>query len=269
MSSLDSFFTAIRLPAMSEVSRALIKTFNQEDVAVAEIRNILAKDAALSAKLLRMANSAQLGLPRGVGTLDEAITMIGMSPIRALALGACLNDAFPTLPELPRKEFWTWCMACAGYTQWISTELGIDTQMAWLTGMMLRLGELLIAQAEPVTLEAIEAKPHTPPGYRWERELRLVGFTEGQVTAELARRWQFPMQMAQALQRACDPLTDQAFSRLGAVVHLAGLLADTPQATANAVAGLPQNVLDALELQRDWMRDNFPASDSFMDIANA
>jgi len=268
MSSLDSFFTALRLPSMSEVSRALIKTFNQDDVTIADVRNILAKDAALSAKLLRMANSAQLGLPRGVGTLDEAITMIGMAPVRALALGACLNDAFPTLPGLPRKDFWTWCMACAGYTQWLSARLGIDTQVAWLTGMMVRLGELLIVQAEPATLQAIEAQPHVP-GYRWERELHLVGFSEGQITAELARRWQFPMQMAQALQRSCDPLTDQAFSRLGAAVHLAALLADTPGATASAVAGLPQGVLDALELQRDWMRDNFPASDTFMDITNA
>lgn len=268
MSSLDSFFTAVRLPSMSEVSRALIKTFNQDDVSVADVRNILAKDAALSAKLLRMANSAQFGLPRGVGTLDEAITMIGMSPIRALALGACLNDAFPTLPGLPRKDFWTWCMACGGYTQWMSARLGIDSQTAWLTGMMLRLGELLIVQAQPATLPVIEAKPHTP-GYRWKREQRLVGFTEGQITGELAHRWQFPMQMAQALQRACDPLTEQAFSRLGAVVHLAALLADTPGAASEDVAQLPQDVLDALELSRDWMVDNFPASESFMDMATA
>lgn len=267
MSSLDSFFTALRLPSMSEVSRALIKTFNQDDVTVADVRNILARDAALSAKLLRMANSAQFGLPRGVSTLDEAITMVGMSPIRALALGACLNDAFPTLPGLPRKEFWKWCMACGGYTRWMSTPLGIDNQTAWLTGMMLRLGELLIVQAEPATLQAIEAKPHSP-GYRWKRELNLVGFTEGQVTGELAHRWQFPMQMAQALQRAANPLTEQAFSRLGAVLHLAALLADTPDANAAAVAQLPQDVLDALELPRQWLVDHFPASDSFMDIAS-
>jgi HD-like signal output (HDOD) protein len=265
MSSLDSFFTSLRLPSMSEVSRALIKTFNEEDVTVAEVRNILAKDAALSAKLLRLANSAQFGLPRGVGTLDEAIALIGMSPVRALALGACLNDAFPTLPGLPRKEFWTSCMACAGYAQWMAAKLGIDTQVAWLTGMMLRLGELLIAQTEPATLQAIEAQPHFP-GYRWDRELRLVGFSEGQITAELARRWQFPMQMAQALQRACDPMTDQAFSRLGAVVHLAALLADTPHANADAVDALPEAVLQALELPRDWLQSEFPATDTFMDV---
>jgi HD-like signal output (HDOD) protein len=256
------------LPSMSEVSHALIKSFHQHDVSIAEVRNILAKDAALSAKLLRIANSAQFGLPRGVGTLDEAITLIGMSPIRSLALGACLNDAFPTLPGLPRKDFWSWCMACGGYTQWMSARLGIDGQTAWLTGMMLRLGELLIVQAQPSTLQAIEAKPHTP-GYRWKRELSLVGFTEGQITGELAHRWQFPMQIAQALQRASDPLTEQAFSRLGAVVHVAALLADTPHASSDAVAQLPQDVLDALELSRDWMVENFPASESFMDIATA
>jgi HD-like signal output (HDOD) protein len=157
-------------------------------------------------------------------------------------------------------------MACAGYAQWMAAKLGIDTQVAWLTGMMLRLGELLIVQAQPTALYVIEAQPHSP-GYRWEREVRLVGFSEGQITAELARRWQFPMQMMQGLQRACDPMTDQAFSRLGAVVHLAALLADTPHANADAVAALPHDVLHALELPRELLQSAFPAVDTFMDVA--
>lgn len=268
MSSLESFFTSIKLPSISEVSRSLIKTLNQEDVTLADVRNILGKDAALSAKLLRMANSAQFGLPRGVSTLDEAIAMVGMAQVRALALGACLNGAFPALPGLDTRQFWRSSMACGGYAQWISAHLGIETQVAWLTGMMVRLGELLIVQAEPRTLIEIEKPPHLP-GYRWQRQVHLVGFTEGQVIAELARRWQFPMQIVQALERSGDPLTDQAFSRLGAVVHLAALLADIPDANASHVALLPQPVLSALGLDVGWLRAHFPAADRFMDIASA
>jgi hypothetical protein len=84
-------------------------------------------------------------------------------------------------------------------------------QLAWLTGMMLRLGELLIGQANPQVLAEIEKLPHQP-GERWQREMRLVGFSEGQITAELARRWNFPMQIVQALERTYDPLVEQAFS---------------------------------------------------------
>ena len=265
MVNLESFFATVKLPSMSEVAHALIQTLNDDDASVPQVRDLIAKDPALSAKLLRLANSAQFGLPRGVGTLDDAITMVGMSKVRTLALGACLSESFPNLPDLDRKEFWRSSMACAGYAQWLANRLGIDGQLAWLTGMMLRLGELLIAQADPATLREIEKLPHLP-GVRWQREQRLIGFTEGQITAELARRWNFPMQMVQALQRSADPITEQAFSRLGAVVHLAGLLAETEDAGPDTVDSLPADVISALTLDADWLRTRFPDTSTFLDV---
>ena len=265
MANLDSFFESIKLPSMSEVAHALIQTLNDDEASVPQIRELIAKDPALSAKLLRLANSAQFGLPRGVGTLDDAISMVGMSKVRTLALGACLSESFPSLPDLDRKEFWRSSMACAGYAQWLAVRLNIDGQMAWLTGMMLRMGELLIAQADPATLHEIEKLPHLP-GVRWQREQRLVGFTEGQITAELARRWNFPMQIVQALQRSADPITEQAFSRLGAIVHLAGLLAEEPHRDAEAVDMLPTDVIAALMLDVDWLRTKFPDEATFLDV---
>jgi HD-like signal output (HDOD) protein len=268
MHSLDSFFESIKLPVMSEVAHALIQTLNNENASVIEVRNIIAQDPALSAQLLRLANSAYFGLPRGVGTLDEAIAMVGMAQVRSLSLCSCINKAFPTLPGLDRTDFWKNSMACAGYAQWLARYLGMDVQQAWLTGMMLRLGELLIGLADPAMLLEIEQLPQQP-GCRWERETRLTGFSEGQITAELARRWNFPMQIVQALQRSSEPLSEQAFSRLGSVVHLAGLLADTPYTGPEMIDTLPLEVLDSFQVDVEWMRDEFPAADSFLDLAVA
>lgn len=265
MHSLDSFFATVRLPSISEVAHQLIKTLNREDVAVGEIRDLIAKDPALSAKLLRLANSAQFGLPRGVSTLDDAIQMVGMTKIRSLSLAACMSDAFPALPGLDPLAFWRSSMACAAYAQWLATALDMNGQQAWLTGMLLRLGELLIGQADPSALAHIEQLPQ-PPGSRWEREKRLIGFSEGQITAELARRWNFPMQMVQALERSYDPLVEQAFSRLGAVVNLAGILADVPDANAEAVDQLPADVIAKLGLDRQWMKLAFPRTDAIAGI---
>lgn len=267
MSSLDSFFASVVLPSMNEVARDLIHSLNRESVSVPDVCAIIAKDAALSAQVLRLANSAQFGLPRGVGTLDEAIALVGLARVRAVALGACLAGAFPSVAGLDRKAFWHSSMACAGYAQWLAGRLGIDAQTAWLTGMMLRLGELLIAQAEPRTLKEIERLP-LRPGERWQRERQLVGFSEGQITAELARRWNFPMQMVQALQRACEPLIEQAFSRLGAALHLAYLLAESED-PRQAIEELPVEVLDSLKLDLDWMRATVPARESFLNVTLA
>jgi HD-like signal output (HDOD) protein len=182
--------------------------------------------------------------------------------VRTLALAACFAESFPDLPGLDSDEFWTSSMACAGYAKWLAGGLGNDGQDAWLAGMMMRLGELLIYQVEPVSFAEIEQQPHLPGG-RWEREQRLLGFSEGQITAELGRRWNFPTAIVRALECASDPMAAHPFSQLGGIIHLASLLADTPSDDTAILDTLPDDVVHALQLNTDWMKAKFPAHDSF------
>lgn len=269
MSQLESLLESIQLPSINEVAHELIQSLNQDAVSVLDVRNIIAKDPALSAHLLRLANSAQFGLPRGVGTLDDAITMVGMGRVRVLALGASLAEAFPAMPGLDRRAFWQSTMACAGYSLWLANRLGIDGQVAWLTGMVLRLGELLIEQVPHAAADVATA---TEPGprdaiQRWQRQVAVWGFTEGHAAAELARRWNFPMQMVQGLERSSAPLLEQAFSRLGSVLHLAALLAESDRTGPEAILALPPEVIDSLKLDLDWLQETLPDQSTFVDIS--
>ena len=266
MSDIDTFFDAVELPSVNQLAQTLIETLLQTEPPVRLVRDLIVRDPALSAKLLRLANSAQFGLPRGVGTIDDAIAMVGLNKIRSLALGACLTVSFERTGELDRATFWRSSMRCAGFAHWLSTPLGLNSQVAWLTGMMLRLGELLIAQARPEILSEIEQLPHIP-GVRWQREKRLLGFTESQITAELARRWNFPLQMVNSLQRAADPLATGTFSPLGGALHLAALLAEIPEPHAEAIQKLPMDVVHALQLDPQWMVNCFPDIHRFIDVS--
>lgn len=265
MTRLASFFESVKLPAMPEVAHALIKTLNDDDAGVADVSWLISKDPALSAKVLRMANSAEFSLPRSVSKVQDAVAALGMHRVSTVALGACLNDAFPAMPGLDRGEFAKNNVACASYARWLASQLDLDPQVAWLTGMMMRLGELLIGQADPSSIPKIEQLPR-PPGARWQRELALVGFAEGQITAEMAQRWNFPPEMVQALERSAAPLGEGEFSALGAVLHLSGLMADTPNATEEVIDALPADVIQALGLDTAWMHSTFPSADTFLDV---
>ena len=267
MPDLHAFFHSVRLPVMSEVAHALIQTLDDENVCSGKISSIIARDPALSAKLLRLANSARFGMARTISSLDDAITMSGMSQVRTLGLAACMSDSFPMVPGLDRTEFWNGCMASAGYAKWFAGSLGIDGQQAWLAGMMVRLGELLINQVDPVSVVKIELQPHLPGG-RWQREQHLLGFSEGQITAELARRWNFPTEIVKALDTSSNPMASRPFCRLGAIVHLACLLADTPSDDPEILDTLPTDVATALQLDMAWMRGKFPGHASFTDAGS-
>ncbi len=178
-----------------------------------------------------------------------------------------MNVAFPVADGLNRAEFWKNSMTCAGYAQWLGSAVGLDSQEAWLAGMMVRLGELIIGQNIPASLSDIERLPRAP-GERWERELQLLGFTEAQVTAELARRWRFPAPLVRGLDTAAAPLEAQPFCPLGGVVHLAGWLADMPMAQPEVIDALPGDVIDRLDLNRNWLRSHLPQPDSFFDVSS-
>ena len=270
MSDIAALFKSVALPVMPEVGLALIATLDNDDTPVSRIRALISQDPTLAAKLLALANSAAFGLPRKVATLDHALSLVGLSKLRALALSACLHNAFSMPEGIDGARFWRYSMDCAGYAQWLcgglDAGLKVDTQKAWLTGLMLRLGELIIGHAVPQAVDEIDSTP-CRPGERWERERKLVGFDEGEVTAELARRWNFPPDVVHALLLASDPLVEKPIMPLAGVLHLAGRLADIELADASAIDTLPVPVMNALALKYGWMKADFPDQGTFMTIS--
>lgn len=252
MSNVAAFVKDLTLPTMPEVAHELIRSLNDDEIPMGKLKETIAKDPALTVKLLRLANSARFGVSREVSNLEDAMAVVGMAQVRTLALSACLSDAFPVAPGLNRDTFWRESQACAAYAQWLASRMGADSQQAWLSGFMVRLGELMIVQNQPEALATIEQKPHYPGG-RWEREASLLGFTEGQITAEMARRWKFPQSIIDALESSGDPLAMRPFCRLSGVLHLAELLATTDVDTSKDMSEVPQELLVALQLDREWL----------------
>lgn len=265
MTNATRFLQSVALPVMPEVAQALIRTFKSDEADVAAVTTIIAKDPGLTATLLRMANSAMFGLSRSVHTLDSAVSVVGMALIRARALSICMANGFEFPPGLERRDFWRHSMVCAGYAKWLASHNKLDEQEAWLTGMMLRLGEIIIAQRMPDSLAQIEAQP-CAPGERWKRERDVAGFDEGQIAAEIARRWDFPEAVALALEYAtCPPATTA--SRLPAVVHLAALLADQSAISAPILTNLPVAVVQKLGLDAEKLQTQMPSTEAFSDIS--
>lgn len=266
MSNPTSFLQSLALPVMPEVAHALIRTLNSDDADVTTVTAIIAKDPGLTATLLRMANSAMFGLSRSVYTLDSAISVIGMAHIRARALFICMANGFVFPAGLERLDFWRYSMVCAGYTKWLASQCGVDEQEAWLAGMMLRLGEVMIAQRMPDALAQIEAEP-CAPGERWDRERQLTGFDEGQIAAEIARRWDFPETVANALVHAAQPALSKV-PRMSTVVHLAALITDASAVSATpSLQDLPQSMLKSLALDAEKLQTQMPEAESFSDIS--
>lgn len=223
---IDRFFlNPAALPSMPEIARHLLDSFGRDDLSLGELATVIAKDQALAAKLLRLANSARYNPRATVTSLKDAAATIGLTQLRGLALSACLVNAFPRPAGFDRHRFWCQSLATAGHARMLAGLLDLDGDVAETAGLVLRAGELLMLMAEPGYVALVEAMSGAPDSV-FELERLHFGCSHAEVTAELAVRWRFPTAMVDALHTASDPLHAQPFSADGAVLRLASVLAE-------------------------------------------
>jgi HD-like signal output (HDOD) protein len=149
---------------------------------------------------------------------------------------------------------------------WLALAVGQRESEAWLAGMLLRLGEVLIAQWDKYKGDP-STQHETPPLLRWQLQRERMGFDEGEVMAKAAETWCFPADIVKALDNSAHPLAATKVSPLAAVVHLAAILAELPKVDEKALQALPQEVVRSLGIDLAWISQYLPDPDALVDTS--
>ncbi|MEJ6007369.1 HDOD domain-containing protein [Paucibacter sp. AS339] len=234
------------LPTMPEVASRLMRSFDDENISLNTVADLIGKDAGLAAKVLRLANSARYSPSHQISSLTDAAAALGMETLRNLSLAACLSGAFPVVKGLDRSLFWRHSVSTAAYARILSKMLHLDADTAYLAGLMLRTGQIMMAMSEPEMVADVEAHA-AEPGSRFSLEEHRFGCTHADVTASLASHWHFPATMVEAFKDANTPMEIRPFSLMAAVLHLAEVLADAAEHHDNPSQALMVAVPELVE----------------------
>ena len=115
------------LPTVPKVVEELIASFEKPDVCLDEVARTLSLDPVLSAKLLRLANSAYYHVSRRIGNVEDAIRMLGFVTVRTLVISSGLVGGFKTVPGLDLKRFWRYSLHTAVAARYIAKKVGLNT----------------------------------------------------------------------------------------------------------------------------------------------
>ncbi|HEY4071779.1 MAG TPA: HDOD domain-containing protein [Herbaspirillum sp.] len=251
-----------KLPTIPKVVQKLIESFSSEDVSVEEIAKQLASDPALSAKLLRLANSAYFHVSRTVGTVDDALRMLGFVMVRNLVLGNGMVAAFPRVPGIDLPQFWRYNLYAACVARWLAATAGEgeNGDMVFTLGMMHGIGQLQMHVGMPEAMAPLDKQMNVLDAGRAELEKAALGFHYGEVSAELAKLWNFPPFLIDALREVPQPLsstpTQDPFSESAAWVHLGAWRARVEVLNmddAAIVASYPAAVGKRLRVNPAWV----------------
>lgn len=214
-----------KLPTVPAVTQKLIASFSDEDVAFRQIADQISADPALSAKLLRLANSAYFHLSRTIGSVEDALQMLGFVMVRNLVLGNGMAAAFRNTKGMDLQQFWRYNLYTACAARWMAQKIGVNADLAFTVGLMHGIGQLQLHAAAPQSVMSLDKRMHVLDAGRAELEKENLGFHSGEVAAELAQMWNFPAPIVAAMRRVAEPLGSPEFLPAAACVHLGAWLA--------------------------------------------
>jgi HD-like signal output (HDOD) protein len=219
------------LYSLPAVAVEVLRLTESPRVDVHALKECIERDPALTVKILRVVNSSLFGLPREVSDLNQALALLGIKPLKLLALGFSLPESlFLSAAREQLDWYWKTSLVRAVAAREISEQLfqkpGDDAFLAGLLqdiGVLVLLGELRQPYAA-VLSEAIASQADLA-----EVERNALGFDHRQLTAGLLQHWNLPPLLTAAIGAAHDTRywahNKADHAHLVRVLHLAELFA--------------------------------------------
>lgn len=195
-----------------------------------DIGLVVAQDAALTARLLKLANSAMFGRSRTVDTIGRAIALLGTRQVRDLTLGLTATRAFDGIPNelVTMNSFWHHSLLCGVAARQLAGACSRGRpESSFVAGLLHDIGQLVLFNRLPnesrCALLMASHEPARPPVYLCER--KMMGCDHAAVGGALARSWKLPENLAEAIEFHHEPARAREHPLIVSVTHLANTVA--------------------------------------------
>ena len=201
-----------RLNPLPATTAQVLALSQDADISAKDFEAVVATDTALTARLLRMANSAYYGQQRQIASVHRAIVLIGLSQLRSVALSASLLSAYPTSNILDYDAFWRHSMTVAELADILARADAPNkaTHDAFEAGILHNIGRLTLDQYYPDALTDVHTHAAISQIGIPAAQHALLGYTDAELGSELAVAWDLPVRVAAAIAGHQGALDDPA-----------------------------------------------------------
>ena len=199
MQKVNWFEKAALIPSLPKVALDLIETFKQDDPDPKRLARDIEADAVLCARVLRLANSPYYSSGREVRTVQEALMVLGFSPVRNIALSTAVSSLGKSGSGMDMAVFAMLSLMTGMCCEALTDVSGLDKGQAFAAGLLRPIGMLLMRGERPAESLAIDAEVSIVDPRRGEAERKVFGVDHGELSGALARRWKLPEFIVEAL----------------------------------------------------------------------
>ena len=168
--------------------------------------------------MLRLANTAHFGSPRQISSIEDAVIVLGFDKLRTLVIASGIAGMAIPIPAFDKVHYWRYSLNVANTAKLLAKMARQNGEVAFTAGLLHSIGQLLIHIAAPADAAAVE-KLVASGASRTASEMNTFGFNHAEVGAELARRWNFPQLIQDAIRYHNEPLKQEPFQPMAALVR--------------------------------------------------
>lgn len=217
------------LPSIPRVVSEVLGELDADDPSPRKISQLVATDPALTARMLKLANSAFFNVTRQISSVDEAVGILGFAHVRTLVTAVALSSSFKAVPGVNLEQFWRYSLNAAKTCRALAPSLKLPDGAAFTAGLVHAVGDLVMHIGMPEVVAPIDFSVAPLDLKRADAEQAALGYTYADVSAAFGRKWDFPETIVKALQHQLVPFEGDTYEPMAGVVHMAAWRARTQE----------------------------------------
>ncbi len=247
----------VRLVSLPEVCIRVNEMMDDPVVNANDIGKIIAQDTSLTARLLKIVNSAFYGFQARIETVSRAVTVIGLRELRGLVLAASAVESFSKLPNdvLNLVNFWRHSVYCGVVAQLLAQKCNVlHGERLFIAGLLHDIGKLVITNKMVKESREVIQRVEKKKIFDFDAEQAILGFDHAEVGGELLKEWNMPESLCNSVRYHHRPSAAMEPTIEICIIHIANIMtimAEHGVMEANVVPTIDKVALDMTGLTED------------------
>ncbi|MGD2187872.1 MAG: HDOD domain-containing protein [Desulfobacterales bacterium] len=214
-------------PGMPGTALKLLAMIDDPAMRVSQIEKILRHDPGLTANVLRLANSAYFGIPSKVGSIRQAVILLGLKRLIQMVIAACVSAIMDKpVPgyDLPPGELWRHSIAVSVAAEGLVKELKVDAAEEIFTAALLHdVGKLVLGDFVKDDFKQIETALSQGIAFEMAESI-VLGTNHAETGAQILTNWSLPAEIVNAVRWHHAPENADLTSTMLDIVHVANFM---------------------------------------------
>jgi putative nucleotidyltransferase with HDIG domain len=248
-----------KMPSLSPVLHKIIVVANNINSSAQDLTNVIQVDPVLTAKVIRMVNSAYFGLYQEITSLKQAVVMLGMNTIKNVALSSAFlgKVSIKGKTGLNEEDFWKHSLGVAVASRMIAKRLKVDLRYLeeyFIAGLIHDIGKVLINNFFPDDMNQILALASKGSESIIDIERKVLKITHEEIGIAIGKKWKFEDSLLYAMGRHHKPVLKGGSSIYSMVVSVADTFVKILQVGFSGnykIEPIPEEVWKVLELDEE------------------